>query len=230
MEWSVFLGVLTINILLSSDNALAIGMASRRLPLRYRRTAVLWGGMCAVIIQIIITYLTSLLLAIPFLKVAGGAVLAWIALKMTAEEDGAAAEDGNDGGGGLLAAVRLILLANIAMSLDNVLAVAAIAGDNSLVMFAGILAGCPVIMGGSALVAEVLERFPVLVWMGSVFLGWTAGSIIASDAAVQGLLQLVGAAGTGFPAFLALAVSFAAWRTASRKSRDEKAADSRKSQ
>ena len=156
-------------------------------------------------------------------------MLAWIALKMTSDGDGATAEDGNDGGGSLLAAVRLILLANIAMSLDNVLAVAAIAGDNPLVMFAGVLAGCPIIMGGSAIVAEVLERFPVLVWLGSVFLGWTAGGIIASDAAVQGLLQLVGSAGTGFPAFLALAVSFAAWRTAYRKGRAEKAVDSRKS-
>ena len=220
MDLSMILSVVTINILLSSDNALAIAMASHKLEPDYRKKAVLWGSICAVLIQIVLTYAASLLLTIPYLKIAGGVVLAWIAAKMitgdeSADEDTRAAQQS----GTLWGAVRAIVIANLIMSLDNVLAVAAVAEGNSLALALGVIVSFPIIMWGSVLISGLLEKFPVLVLMGAVFLGWTAGGIISSDAIVAGALAYSNISQATVSAILSLGVSFLAWRTAMTKVR-----------
>ena len=220
MDLSMILSVVTINILLSSDNALAIAMASHKLEPDYRKKAVLWGSICAVLIQIVLTYAASLLLTIPYLKIAGGVVLAWIAAKIitgdeSADEDTRAAQQS----GTLWGAVRAIVIANLIMSLDNVLAVAAVAEGNSLALALGVIVSFPIIMWGSVLISGLLEKFPVLVLMGAVFLGWTAGGIISSDAIVAGALAYSNISQATVSAILSLGVSFLAWRTAMTKVR-----------
>ena len=220
MEWSVLFSVVTINLLLSSDNALAIAMASRRLAPEYRQKAVRWGSFCAVLLQICITYMASLLFAIQFLKIIGGAVLAWIAVKMICDEDYGSKDDTAEKQGvNIWSAIRIIAVANLVMCLDNTLAVAAVAGSNLLILSTGILASFPILMWGSGLVASLLERFPVLIWLGSVFLGWTAGGIIASDTSLVPLLEYLGVNHTDISAFIALGISFIAWREAVIKCR-----------
>jgi YjbE family integral membrane protein len=215
MEWSVLLSVITINLLLSSDNALAIAMASRRLAPEYRQKAVRWGSFCAVLLQICITYMASLLFAIQFLKIIGGVVLAWIAVKMICGEDYGGKDDTAENQGiNIWSAIKIIAVANLVMCLDNTLAVAAVAGSNFLILSMGILASFPILMWGSGLVASLLERFPVLIWLGSVFLGWTAGGIIASDTSLVPLLECLGVNHTDISAFIALGISFMAWREA----------------
>lgn len=220
MDLSMIFSVVTINLLLSSDNALAIAMASRNLEPNYRKKAVLWGSICAVLIQIMLTYAASLLLTIPYLKIAGGAVLAWIAAKMitddeTDDKDTKAAAQSST----LWGAIRAIAIANLIMSLDNVLAVAAVAEGNSLALGLGVIVSFPIIMWGSVLISSLLEKFPVLVWMGAVFLGWTAGGIISSDAIVAGALAYSNISQATVSAILSLGVSFLAWRTAMTKVR-----------
>lgn len=221
MDWSVLFSVVTINLLLSSDNALAIAMASRRLAPEYRSRAVRWGSVCAVVLQIVITYMASFLLSIQYLKIIGGVVLAWIAAKMIRDEgDEDTLEDAaEDKGTTLWSAIRLIVVANLIMCMDNVLAVAAVAGSDITLLGLGILVSFPIIMWGSTMVANLLERFPVLIWLGAVFLGWTAGGIIASDATLLPLLQQLGISHTGLSAFIALSISFVAWKEAALKNR-----------
>lgn len=220
MEWSVLFSVVTINLLLSSDNALAIAMASRRLAPEYRQRAVRWGSFCAVLLQICITYVAFLLFAIQFLKLIGGVVLAWIAVKMICSEDYGDKSDATENQGvNIWAAIRIIAVANLVMCLDNTLAVAAVAGSNFLILSMGILASFPILMWGSGLIANLLERFPVLIWLGSVFLGWTAGGIIASDTSLISLLEYLGVNHTDISAFIALGISFMAWREAVIKCR-----------
>ncbi|HWR44827.1 YjbE family putative metal transport protein [Sporomusa sp.] len=220
MEWSMLFSVVTINLLLSSDNALAIAMASRRLAPEYRQRAVRWGSLCAVVLQIGLTYMASLLLSIQYLKIVGGVVLALIAAKMISSDDcGDSVGAIESQCGNIWSAIRLIAVANLVMCLDNTLAVAAVAGNNAILLSLGILVSFPIIMWGSSLVASLLERFPVLIWIGSVFLGWTAGGIIASDSSVVPLLGYLGISHTGISAFIALGISFKAWREAMTKSR-----------
>lgn len=220
MEWSMLFSVVTINLLLSSDNALAIAMTSRRLAPEYRQRAVRWGSLCAVILQIAITYMASLLLSIQFLKIIGGVVLAWIAAKMICSEDyGESVGAAESQCVSIWSAIRLIVIANLVMCLDNTLAVAAVAGSNTMLLSLGIVVSFPIIMWGSGLVANLLERFPVLIWLGSVFLGWTAGGIIASDASLLPILEYLGVSHTGISAFIALGISFMAWKEVALKSR-----------
>ena len=219
MELSMIVSVITINLLLSSDNALAIAMASRNLEPAHRKKAVFWGSVCAITLQIILTYIASFLLGIPYLKIVGGLVLAWIASKMIVDDNPAAECEANDIPCSLAGAIRSIAIANIIMSLDNVLAVAAVAKGSSLLLGLGVLISFPIIMWGSVLISGLLEKFPVLVWMGAVFLGWTAGGIISSDAFVSSVLVRFNITHTTLPALIALAVSFLAWREASSKAR-----------
>ena len=167
------------------------------------------------LLQICITYMASLLFAIQFLKIIGGVVLAWIAVKMICGEDYGGKDDTAENQGiNIWSAIKIIAVANLVMCLDNTLAVAAVAGSNFLILSMGILASFPILMWGSGLVASLLERFPVLIWLGSVFLGWTAGGIIASDTSLVPLLECLGVNHTDISAFIALGISFMAWREA----------------
>jgi YjbE family integral membrane protein len=219
MDWSILIGVITINLILSSDNALAIAMASRNLEEKHQKKAFLWGSICAITLQILLTYVASYLLAIPGLKIAGGAVLAWIAAKMLLTDDVEEIQIGQERCGDLWCAIKSIAVANLVMSLDNVLAVAAIANGNHLLLAAGILISFPVIMWGSMLITSLLEKFPALLWLGSVFLGWTAGGIVLSEPFIAPLLIKCNISQTTVSAMIALGISFVAWWQATSRSR-----------
>lgn len=198
--WVAVGQIIWINILLSGDNAVVIALACRSLPPRQRFWGILLGAGAAVVLRIIFTLVIAQIMGIPFLKLVGGLLLLWIAIKLLVpgEEHG---EDSVKAGDTLLRAVWLVTVADIVMSLDNVIAIAAAAETaagrvdmahaltikTTLIVF-GLATSVPLIIAGSALLMKVMERFPILVWAGAALLGWVAGEIIVKDAAVAGYL------------------------------------------
>lgn len=190
MDWSTILSVVAVNLLLSSDNALAIAMATRNLLPNHKKTVLFLGSLGAVIMQILLTYMAAFLLAIPFLKILGGCILTWIAVNLLiADEDSISQPiESLD----LLPMILKIMVANTIMSLDNVLAVAVIADCNPVFLGIGLLVSFPVIIAGSSIISGVLAKFPCIMWLGSLFLGWTSGGIIASEPYLAQYLDLYG--------------------------------------
>ena len=198
--WVAVGQIIWINILLSGDNAVVIALACRSLPPKQRFWGILLGAGAAVLLRIFFTVVIAQIMGIAFLKLVGGLLLLWIAVKLVvpSEEHG---EDSVKAGDTLLRAVWLVTVADIVMSLDNVIAIAAAAETaaarvdlahaltikTTLIVF-GLATSVPLIIAGSALLMKVMERFPVLVWAGAALLGWVAGEIIVKDAAVAGYL------------------------------------------
>jgi len=186
--WLSVLQVIWINILLSGDNAVVIALACRGLPPRERMWGMIIGAGFASLLLIAFTGLISVLLTLPYLKLIGAMLLLWIAIKllMPQEHDPEgtpeAAED-------LWRAVRIVVIADIVMSLDNVLAVAAVAKGQYVLLAFGLAVSIPMVIAGSALILALLERFPILVWGGAAILGWVAGDIFASDPVILGLFS-----------------------------------------
>lgn len=173
------LQIVWIDLLLSGDNAVVIALACRSLPENQRRTGILLGAGTAVGLRILFAVVISSLLAVPYLRIAGGLLLLWIAVKLALGED----EGKHDVGDSktLWKAVRTIAIADAVMSLDNVVAIAAVAkGEVSLFVF-GLLLSIPLIVMGASLITAVLQRFPVVVWAGAALLGWIAGEMIVTD-------------------------------------------------
>src|SRR5215210_2788690 len=177
------LQIIWINIILSGDNAVVIALACRGLPANRQRMGMVLGAGVAVVLRIIFTVGVVYLLATPFLKIAGGLLLFWIAVKLLVEDDeaqeGKIAETDR-----LWHAVRTIAIADAVMSLDNVLAIAAVAKDSTVLLVLGLAISIPLIVAGASLIITLLERFPVLVWAGAALLGWIAGDMIVSDPAL----------------------------------------------
>jgi YjbE family integral membrane protein len=198
--WIAVGQIIWINVLLSGDNAVVIALACRSLPPKQRFWGILLGAGAAVLLRIFFTVVIAQIMGIAFLKLVGGLLLLWIAVKLVvpSEEHG---EDSVKAGDTLLRAVWLVTVADIVMSLDNVIAIAAAAETaaarvdlahaltikTTLIVF-GLATSVPLIIAGSALLMKVMERFPVLVWAGAALLGWVAGEIIVKDAAVAGYL------------------------------------------
>lgn len=175
------LQIIWINILLSGDNAVVIAMACRSLEKRQRFLGMLFGAGAAVGLRIIFTLIVTQLMGVPFLKFVGGIALLWIAIKLIVPDD-----DHGDvkAGDNVWNAVRIIAIADVVMSLDNVIAIAAAAkGSWELIIF-GLVVSVPLIIAGAALLTAVLERFPILVWAGAALLGWIAGEIMIEDPAI----------------------------------------------
>ena len=178
--------IIGINIVLSGDNAVVIALACRNLPPRERRMGIILGAGAAVVLRIIFTVIVQFLFNLPWLKLAGGLLLFWIAIKLLAgdEEHG---EDGKiAGGGNLWEAVKIVAIADIVMSLDNVLAIAgaaeaAPAEQRIWLIIMGLIISIPLVVAGSTLIMGLLARFPVLVWAGAALLGWVAGELIATE-------------------------------------------------
>jgi YjbE family integral membrane protein len=178
--------IIWINVLLSGDNALVIAMACRGLHDRHRLWGMVFGASGAVVLRIVFTGIVATLMALPFLKLVGGLALLVIAAKLIVPED---ESDEVTAGTTLWHAIRIVLIADIVMSLDNVIAVAAAAnGQLSLLIF-GLAISIPMIVAGAALIMLVLDRFPVLVWLGAMLLGWIAGDVIASDPGIEPFLH-----------------------------------------
>lgn len=207
-EWIVlFLQILLINVVLSGDNAIVIAMASRKLPAEQQKRAVWWGAAGAVGLRLILTAVAVTVLQYPFIKTAGAVLLLVIAVKLLSDEG----EHGQVREAGTLGkAVMTIIAADFVMSLDNVLAVAAAADGDFKIIILGIGVSIPLIVWGSSVVMRLLERFPILVFLGAGILGYTAGDMFLSDKAVTGRLQL-GEWAHALPYALALLVIAAGW-------------------
>lgn len=190
MDLSILLSVITVNLLLSSDNALAIAMATKSISANHRKTVLFIGSLGAVLMQILLTYMAAFLLAIPFLKIVGGIILTWVAINLLTADEATLSQpiENLD----LLPTILKIMLANTIMSLDNVLAVAIIADGNPLFLGIGLLVSFPVIIAGSSIISGLLTRFPCIMWFGALFLGWTSGGIIASDVYIAQFLDAYG--------------------------------------
>jgi YjbE family integral membrane protein len=188
------LKIIGVNIILSGDNAVVIALACRSLPRKQRMAGIMLGAGAAIVLRIIFTLVVQQLLDVEFLRLAGGLLLFWIAVKLLMTEE--ADEESVAGGSNLWEAVKIVAIADMVMSLDNVLAIAAAAGGNSYLIVFGLLISIPLVIGGSTLIMGLLTRFPVLVWAGAALLGWIAGELIATEpaleSAVASLAQFVG--------------------------------------
>jgi len=178
--WVSVLQVIWINILLSGDNAVVIALACRGLPPRERLWGMVIGAGFASVLLIVFTGLISVLLTLPYLKLLGSIALFWIAVKLLAPQ-AHDAEDTPEAVEDLWRAVRIVVIADIVMSLDNVIAVAAVAKGQYVLLTIGLAVSIPMVIAGSAIILALLERFPILVWGGAAILGWVAGDIMASD-------------------------------------------------
>jgi len=184
--WLAVGKIIWINVLLSGDNALVIAMACRGLHGRHRMWGMVIGAGIAVMLLIVFTSIVVELMALPYLKLVGGLALLGIAAKLLVPED-----ESNEitAGTTLWHAIRIVVIADIIMSLDNVIAVAAAANGKLSLLILGLAISIPMIIAGAALIMLVLDRFPVLVWLGATLLGWIAGDVIASDPALQPFLH-----------------------------------------
>ena len=184
--WLAVGKIIWINVLLSGDNALVIAMACRGLAPRQRLWGMVIGAGIAVVLLIAFTGIVAKLMVLPYLKLVGGLALLVIAAKLLVPE-----EDGDEvtAGTSLWHAIRIVVIADIVMSLDNVIAVAAAANGQLSLLILGLAVSIPMIVAGAALIMMVLDRFPILVWLGATLLGWIAGDVIESDPAVQPFLH-----------------------------------------
>jgi len=205
--WVAFAKIIWINVLLSGDNALVVALACRRLEQRQRLWGMILGSAAAVVLRIIFTAVVATVMALPYLKLAGGLALIVIAAKLLVPES--RDEDGVKSASHLWAAVQIVVVADIVMSLDNVIAVAAAANGSISLLILGLASSIPLIVAGAALLMALLDRLPVLVWAGAALLGWIAGDVIATDPAVQPKLQSLcdGTLGAELDALLTLLVA-----------------------
>jgi YjbE family integral membrane protein len=186
--WLAVLQVIWINILLSGDNAVVIALACRGLPPRERLWGMIIGAGFASVLLITFTGVVSMLMTLPYLKLAGSLLLLWIAVKLLIPEN-TQGDDGPEAHDNLWRAVRVVVIADIVMSLDNVIAVAAVAQGQYVLLTLGLAVSIPMVIAGSAIILALLERFPILIWGGAAILGWVAGDIFASDPIVQGVFS-----------------------------------------
>ena len=185
--WVAVGKIIWINVLLSGDNALVIALACRGLEPRHRLWGMILGAGAAVVLRIIFTGIVVTLMELPYLKLVGGLALLVIAAKLLVPEQ--EDEDGVESASHLWAAVQIVVVADIVMSLDNVIAVAAAANGSVPLLILGLAVSIPLIVAGAALIMALLSRLPILVWAGAALLGWIAGDVIATDPGVHPKLQ-----------------------------------------
>jgi len=180
--WLAVFQIIVVNILLSGDNAVVIALACRNLSPRQRRQGIFWGVLGAIGLRILLTFFAMSLLTNPYLKLIGGALLIWIGIKLIAEEDDS--EHKVKASDRLLAAVWTIIVADLVMSLDNVMGVAAAAkGSMPLIVF-GLIVSIPIVVVGSQIIMRLIHRFPILVLGGGGLLGYIAGEMMVEDPAI----------------------------------------------
>ena len=181
--WVAVTEIIVVNILLSGDNAVVIALACRNLSRRQRQKGIFWGVLGAVVLRIALTFFAMTLLVYPYLKLIGGALLLWIGIKLIAQGDGG--DHDVKASDRLLTAVWTIIVADLVMSLDNVMAVAAAAKGSAPLMVFGLVISIPIVIIGSQLIVRLMERYPLLVLAGGGLLGYIAGEMAVEDPAVQ---------------------------------------------
>ena len=181
--WAGLMKIIGINIVLSGDNAVVIALASRSLPPAQQKKAIWWGSGAAVVMRIVLTFFAVALLELPYLKIIGAALLLWIGVQLLMPEK---EDEGIEGASNLMAAIKTILIADLVMSLDNVIAVAAAAKGSLLLLILGLAISIPLVIFGSTLLLKVMERFPIIITIGGGLLGFVAGEMLVTDPALSG--------------------------------------------
>lgn len=181
--WIALLQIIWVNILLSGDNAVVIALAARSLPPHQQRKAIVIGSGAAILMRIVLTLVAASLLALPWLKFVGAILLVYIGVTLLLPE-GDEQEVGQKNSG-LITAIRTILIADLVMSLDNVVAVAAAAMGDTTLLVLGLAISIPLVIFGSTLLLKVIERFPLIVWIGAALLGFIAGELLVDDPALH---------------------------------------------
>lgn len=189
--WQALGAIIWVNLLLSGDNAVVIALAARSLPARQQKLAVFWGSAAAIVMRVILTVFAVALLQLPWLKLVGGLLLLWIGVKLIVPEEDEADIASSDN---LLQAVKTILIADLVMSLDNVIAVAAAAEQGPaetkiLLLVVGLALSIPIVIFGSVMMLKIMERFPIIITLGAALLGWIAGDIMVTDPAISGWVK-----------------------------------------
>ena len=198
--WSGLLSICIINMVLSGDNAVVIAMACRNLPIDQRKWGIIWGTVGAVIFRVVLTFVAAWLLQFAYLQIVGGLLLLYIAIHLLAQEKGEEIEAQSD----LMSAIKTIIFADVIMSLDNVLGIAAVAGDNYLLLIIGLCVSIPIVVFGATIVLKLMDKFPIIIWIGAGILGYVAGEMFVGDkatvhffeahAALEHAMPFVGAA------------------------------------
>ena len=189
--WAALMSIIVANILLSGDNAVVIALASRNLPPVQQKKAIFWGSAAAIILRVILTITAVALLKLPYLKIVGGILLLYIGIQLLADSN---VEEDMKAESSIWAAIRTILIADLVMSLDNVLAVAAAAQNGPeetrlLLLIIGLAMSIPLIVFGSAMLLKIMERFPIIITFGAGLLGFLAGGMLVDDPAIKDTIQ-----------------------------------------
>jgi YjbE family integral membrane protein len=201
--FSALASIILINLILSGDNAVVIALAVNKLPKKQRLWGIILGSLLAVALRVVLTFFAAQLLLISFLKLVGGLLIAWIAVKLFTEGHD---EEKVESAGGLMQAVRIILVADLIMSIDNVLAVAGASKGNMFLLLFGLGTSIPLVVGTSSLLSMLMERFPVIITIGSAVLGKVAGEMIITDPWIHKTFLPSHAAEIGFEIFFAVGV------------------------
>jgi YjbE family integral membrane protein len=215
--WAAVVEIIVVNILLSGDNAVVIALACRNLSPRQRRHGIFWGVLGAIVLRVVLTFFAMTLLVHPWLRLVGAALLVWIGIRLIAEDN--RGERRVEASERLLGAIGTIIVADVVMSLDNVVAVAAAAkGDVALLAF-GLVVSIPIVIVGSQIIMRVIERFPVLVLAGAGLLGYIAGEMAVEDPVVKPWIErnAVGLAALVPPVLFGVVVVAGLWRVRLRR-------------
>ena len=210
--WTALAKIIGVNIVLSGDNAVVIALAARSLPPRQQKKAIFWGSGAAIIMRIILTLFAVALLSLPWLKLIGSVLLLWIGTKLLIPEDEDPDINSSDN---LITAIKTILIADLVMSLDNVIAVAAAAGGSVLLLILGLAISIPLVIFGATLLVKVMERWPIIITIGAGLLGFVAGEMAWEDIAIASFTSqfphlakwVVAVAGAAFVVILGLALA-----------------------
>src|SRR3954451_11468354 len=187
--WLGLLKIIGVNVILSGDNPVVIALAARSLPRKQQKQAIFWGAGAAIVLRILLTLFAVALLALPWLKLVGSLLLFWIGIKLLIPED----EDPDiKAHEHLVSAIKTILIADLVMSLDNVIAVAAAAGGSVTLLILGLGISIPLVIFGATLLLKLMDRFPVIITIGAGLIGWVAGEMLITDGALEGWLTGMG--------------------------------------
>ena len=187
--WIGLLKIIGVNIILSGDNAVVIALAARSLPPKQQKAAILWGSGAAVVMRIILTVFAVALLMLPWLKLVGSLLLFWIGIKLLIPEEDTEDVDASEN---LIAAIKTILIADLVMSIDNVIAVAAAAGGSLTLLILGLAISIPLVIFGSTMLLHLMERWPIIITVGGGLLGFVAGEMLVTDPALKDWLAGLG--------------------------------------
>ena len=219
--WIALMQIIMINIVLSGDNAVVIALACRSLPAHQQKKAIIFGSVGAIVLRLILTFFAVYLLELPYLKLVGAALLLWIGIGLLKGDD---EEEELEGHSNLMGAIRTIVVADLVMSLDNVIGVAAAAKGNVPLLVMGLVISIPLIIFGSTIILKLMNRFPIIITAGAALLGWVAGEMVLTDPAIHDFIEAHHWLHNVVPALGAVLVVAIGKLLASRSGSDEESA------